>query len=637
MKKTTLASLVGLLFAVPTHANEAVNTDDVIVTASRIPYQDKDATYASEVYDRKAIDASKATTLYEYLAQHTSLLVMPSFGNKSTPLFDMRGYGIGNGFQNTVITVDGQRLNNIDLSAPLIGNIPLEDVERIEITKGSGSVGFGDGAMAGAIQITTKTHNGVHVNAWRGNHGALGGGFSAGFSENHFEFSANAHHDGIDGTSKADATGHRDNSINNSQQAKFKIMPVEALKISLEGSNTHIDTRYISAMTLAQFKDDPRQSYGTTYNHQIFDDHRWVLGGEYALTSNLKLTVSHNREDKLSDFKAPFTFTANYDYETDDAAIQYQGEHLDITAGLQTFDGTRIGSSNRTSKDNKGVFLQTQYRLTNDWAVSAGVRREKVEYTYNPNTGAPLKDSNHLSAWDIGVSHGINDQTSIFANYNHAYQAPDIDRFFDFGGTFNAFISPAKSNTVNAGMHHTWLNHQLKLTAFHSRLNNEIYYDAATFTNTNIDRSHKYGLEIRDRWQVLDNLSASVIYNFTRAIIDHEDRGNGTYDGKDLPGVPKHGVNLSINYAPIQNASINLSHVWRSSSYAADDFANAFQQKQAAYQSTNIAASYRYKNLEGFASIENIFEHKNGLWIRDDAIYPVDFSRNFKIGFKADF
>ena len=83
----------------------------------------------------------------------------------------MRGYGSENGFQNIVITVDGQRLNNIDLSPQLIGAIPLGNIERIEISKGSGSVVYGDGAMAGAIQIYTKNKTGVTVSSSLGNFG----------------------------------------------------------------------------------------------------------------------------------------------------------------------------------------------------------------------------------------------------------------------------------------------------------------------------------------------------------------------------------------------------------------------------------------------------------------------------------
>ncbi len=48
---------------------------------------------------------------------------------------DMRGYGTTNGHQNIVITVDGVRLNNHTSSSQSIGNIILNNIDRIEITK----------------------------------------------------------------------------------------------------------------------------------------------------------------------------------------------------------------------------------------------------------------------------------------------------------------------------------------------------------------------------------------------------------------------------------------------------------------------------------------------------------------------
>ena len=115
----------------------------VIVSATRIDMPDVDATYASEVYTRKDIERSGATTLVDYLARQTSIQVAPSYGNRFTPSINMRGYGLTDGHQNVVISVDGRRLNNIDMVPQLLGSIALADIDRIEITKGSGSVLYG--------------------------------------------------------------------------------------------------------------------------------------------------------------------------------------------------------------------------------------------------------------------------------------------------------------------------------------------------------------------------------------------------------------------------------------------------------------------------------------------------------------
>jgi iron complex outermembrane receptor protein len=157
------------------------------------------------------------------------------------------------------------------------------------------------------------------------------------------------------------------------------------------------------------------------------------------------------------------------------------------------------------------------------------------------------------------------------------------------------------------------------------------------FRNTNIDKSHKYGFEVQDYFNFNNDLSASVIYNYTRAIIDREDEGGGSFNNNDLPGVPKHSVVANLNYKFLENTHLNLNHTWRSEAYAFNDFRNSFIYKQDKYNSTNIAINYQYKNMHIFTSINNIFDQENSIQIQDNAVYPVDFVRTWRVGMKADF
>ncbi len=608
--------------------------DEIVVTATRISYPDADAPYASEVHTHAMIEQSGAATLYDYLAQHTSVHVLPNYGNKFAPKIDMRGYGIGDGYQNIVVSLDGQRLNNIDMVPQLLGAIPLASIDRIEITQGSGSVMYGDGATAGSIQIYTRPYKGVSVGVSAGNFGMVAGNVAAGLSKENVVLSASADTQSLGGYSDADVTGHKDASRLDTQRAKLSVKPIERAWLHFDGSNSRIDTRYVGALTLAEFQDNPAQNSGNAYTHQTFETNQWRLGTEIELSRQVKLTVSHNREDKLSDYLSPYAYKASYDYAANDLALIYSGDALDITAGTQTFDGTRIGSTNSTSKNNTGYYVQGQYRL-DMLTLSLGARRENVEYNYVPVAGTALHDERHLSALDVGLNHRLNKQTTMFANYNQSFQAPDIDRFFNYGGTFNAFIAPAEVKTLTAGFSRVEARNRFKLAVFRANLKNEIYYDKLTFTNTNIDQSHKYGLELQDNWRVRPDLSLSANYTYTRAIVDQENKGGGAYNGKDLPGVPRHGIILGLGYDLTEKSALNLTHTWRSTAYAAEDFANSFAQKQAAYLSTDLAYRYRHKAYEWSASIDNLFEHKNGLWIRDNTIYPVSFTRNFRLGFKA--
>ena len=68
---------------------------------------------------------------------------------------DLRGFGT-NSSQNMVIVVDGVRLSENELSNAILSTIPVDSVDRIEITRGGASVLYGDGATGGVINIVTK-------------------------------------------------------------------------------------------------------------------------------------------------------------------------------------------------------------------------------------------------------------------------------------------------------------------------------------------------------------------------------------------------------------------------------------------------------------------------------------------------
>lgn len=655
MKKSTIVSLVGLTLSTPILAEEIIALDDVTVKANRFERKDTETTYASEIHTAKQIETSGAATLYDYLAQQTSLNVLSSYGSKATPSINLRGFGGENGAQNVVVTLDGQRLNNIDGQPQLLSAIPLANIDRIEISKGSGSVIYGDGATAGTIQIYTKNKSGITVSTAFGNYGQQNHYINAGISERHFDLSVNVAHDSHDGFSKEDTTGNKDTFSSNTQNLKLKIKPTDSLRFLLEGTNSRNDIRYVNYLSKAQFKDNPRQDplnldyFGNPmpYTHQALDSKQWRIGFEYDITSKLKISATHLREDKRSAY-ITYASEFNYDYETNQVELSYIGDTLNVAAGIQNFNGDRKATDNMTSKDNQSIFIQTEYRpiwLTEALTLSAGARSESVKYSYSPTAGNSLNDSEHFNAWDFGANYRFSTKLSAFANYNKAYQAPDIDRFFGYDDfyniVFNGFINPAKVKTLNIGLNHVIANNRFKVTAFRANIDDEIYLDPSFGyfgTNSNLDKTHKYGVELQDSFKLNDRLSASLIYNYTRAIVDKEVGLGGTaIKNKDLPGAPKHTVVANLNYKFMDHASLNLNHSWRASAYAYNDFQNNFKQKQDSYNSTNIALNYQYKNMNFFTAINNIFAKENSIQVADDAIYPVDFVRTWRVGMKADF
>src|SRR5262249_21962910 len=134
----------------------AQNTDqEVVVTATRFPEQRLDAPIGMTVITARQIAESAAKTLPQLLSQEAGIVTRDNTGGPDTQI-DLRGFGI-TGDQNTLVLLNGQRLNDIELTTIGWSAIPLDSIERIEILRGSGAVLYGGGATGGTINIITKT------------------------------------------------------------------------------------------------------------------------------------------------------------------------------------------------------------------------------------------------------------------------------------------------------------------------------------------------------------------------------------------------------------------------------------------------------------------------------------------------
>ncbi|MDX4058318.1 TonB-dependent receptor [Aliarcobacter skirrowii] len=634
MKKTNISLVTSFLLATNLYS-QTTTLQSVKISANTIETEEKKATFATEVYTKKDIEQSNSKDIYDFLSSQTSVNVMPNIGNTFTQSLDMRGYGLENGNQNLVVVVNGRRLNNIDNTPQLLSSIPLESIERIEILKGSGSVKYGDGANAGVISITTDKKNSNYIKTSFGDNFTKNGVVSLGYGNEYIIANAYIDYSSTNGSIEDLNEKTNENYIKNKN---FSIIftPIENLELSLARTYSNMNINYAKPITLDQFKNNPNLS-PNGFNEQYFSSYVTSAGIRYDFNSDFYIDANFSDEDKKSYFPS---WKQDYESKSFNSSLNYKNDIFKTSLGVDGFKGKRIGSSDNTSKNNIAGFASFELNSTDDLIFSAGFRRENVKYEYNPQSGTNLKQDSYLNAYDFGVNYTLDENQSVFANYNRSFQAPDIDRFFNYG-SFNGFIEPAKVDNYNIGYNNIQNNNKLKVSLFRANLKNEIYYyntgSFSTSFNTNIDKSHKYGLEIYDKYLINDKLFTSLNYSYIIAKIDEENNNNGAYNGKKLPGVSKHNLSLALGYSPIKNFETILSHSYRSSAYAYDDFENNFNQRQKNYNSTDLSFNFKKKNVELFAKIQNLFDQKNGLWVKDDAIYPVNFERTFFAGMKVSF
>ncbi len=647
-------------------AEENIETEEIIVRNYQYDSKESTSPYSIEIHTAKDIKASGSTSVQSYLNQNSSLNMTPNFGGRAKSNIDMRGYGNEAGYQNLVISLDGQRINNIDNSPQFIGQIDINSIDRIEIVKGTGSVRYGDGAMSGVINIYTKSYSGFSLESSIGSAGLKKNTLNAGFSHENFQLSLSATDDKSEGVAARDTNGNKDKFRNKTHTAKLNIDASDDTKLYFGVSNSRVGEFAKGYLLHNKFHEDPKQNstvaYNTVYNNFDYDNDRYSAGIDHKYNKNLDLNANVYYEDKLYN-----AFNGGGDkytkgYFGSNFTGDYKGEGYNLTGGLQYFDGERKSVDKypgKTSKQNISVFIESNFQpkgLSDKFLFTAGTRREQVNYR-NVDTLGKDKTRESLTAFDLGVNYAVSEKLSIFSNINHGFQAPDIDRFFKsafgtsdpypyLGREFKGFMKSAKVKTLNIGLNNITNRNKLKVVAFYSDLNNEIVFNPSTFGNENLDNSKKYGLEVQNEFKFNEKTSAKVLYNFIKAKVGKDGNFLSNYKGNDMPGVSQHAIVLNLNHKFSEQGAINITHSWKDESYAINDWANVGILKTPFYNSTDLNVNYDIKNqdyfnnVSVFGGIQNIFEHKNAQTVKGSsttAYYAYNYKRTWVTGVKIDF
>ena len=150
-----LTAALSIAFLTPAHAAAADNLDPVIVTATRFSEPEVNVPANISVITRDDIRNTPATDLPSMLKSSAGVDVRALYGSLGIDsTVDIRGFGETAG-SNTLILLDGQRLNPIDLGSVNWSAIPLDSVQRIEVQRGAGTVLYGDKATGGVVNIIT--------------------------------------------------------------------------------------------------------------------------------------------------------------------------------------------------------------------------------------------------------------------------------------------------------------------------------------------------------------------------------------------------------------------------------------------------------------------------------------------------
>jgi iron complex outermembrane receptor protein len=642
---------------------------EVVVTGTRFAEEIQKVPANISVITEADIRRTNAKTAADLLRGQEGVTVRDLTGNGKNTQVGLRGFG-ETAASNTLVLVDGRRANEIDLSGTDWAQIPVEQIERIEVLRGPGSVLYGDNAVAGVINIITKTPSqrptaggGLTYGSydrWRLDATAGGGLGKAAFS--------------IYG-STGDSDGYRENSDFRTGDLGGKIVldATERFRVNLSGSYHEDSFGLPGSLTKAQMEADRKQSLKPDDKGST-EDYFVKAGFDWDLQTFGQLVADLSYRDRSGDSRFPdasFPFKNDFTTETLGFTPRYvrQGAILDhahkLIAGIDLYRTSQDNKSysgffsplpesptgrSKVDRDSAGFYLNNEFYLRKDLLLTLGGRYETVKYDFDVKDLsafplAPLDESNTDSekAYHAGLTFLYGDNSSLFTRVSRSFRFPLVDELvvYDFTSgriRVNPDLKPQTGVHYELGVRHTFTPRlKANLTLFRAEMEDEIFFNRPVFTNENHPKTLHQGIETGARLELLKHLALVGNYTFEKATFEKE-----PYKNKDLPLVSQHRANLGLRlFDLLPGVELAVDGSYYGSSYAVSDFENDFE-KLDGFFTVDVKLIYEWKMIRTFVGVNNLTNEKYseyaviGGFPLETNFYPAP-ERNFVFGLRAQF
>lgn len=573
------ACLAGTAIVSPALAQEASQLPPVNVDASRLYGGIVGA--STSVITAEDIARSPGQTIQDVLATIPGVQLQSLFGsvNGVNTSVDVRGFGAF-ATANTLVLINGRRINDLDLAGVDLSTIPLPSIARIEVTRGnSGAVLYGDNAVGGVINIITKTGAGtgkpieMRVEGGGGSYGLRQG--NASVTTNHGPWSTAAFANVV----KSD--GYRVNNALDQRNALGEVRyttPDFSAFLNLSGDDQHLGLpggRLVTA-AINQLRTD-RRGATTPFDFGDKQGANLTTGFTKTLWNGAELIVDGGVRNKKQQgsFFSPFAesyvdSTLTTWSITPRLSIKNNvfGLRSNILTGIDYYDAkydserpmfkglAPIHTYNLAQRTLGGYWQQTIGVLpTTDFSYGARIQNTKVtaQDRYDPTAPAPLFSSSAQDAplnrsetqhaLHIGLEHRFTDSFAVFGRAARAFRTPNVDERVGAGPQFDPFFNPIPSNfalqtqtsyDVEGGIRVRAGRFELQSSIYDMHLKNEIHFNPFLGYNLNLDPTHRYGSETSVSLAVTDTLRLRGGLAYTRAVFDE-----GPFAGNDVPLVSK--------------------------------------------------------------------------------------------------
>ena len=590
MNKTLLATvLLSCILTAHAHAAATDRTNElapVLVTATRTAITVDDALTSVSVITRADIERLQPLSVPDLLAGLPGVTFANAGGyGQQTSLF-MRGTNSA----HTLVLIDGVRIGSVGNGLAAFEQLPVEQIERIEIVRGPRSSLYGADAIGGVIQIFTRrgTRDGdltPSFSVTAGSEHLLRGelGVSGGNTNGWYNVSAGSQYTrGINScrsgaraafagcfADEPDRDGARNHSIsanggyrwdNGVQLTGIWLRSLGDIKFDGDFQNRNRTVQQVAGSSLAV---NPVPAWKTTLsvgqNLDRYDNYKDTTFTGYIYSRR-------NQAAWQNDISVATTQLLTL-------GLDWQGEHIDSDTGFLA-----------TRRRDTGAYAQYQGTFGRN-EVQLSARRDHNSQFGDHHTGA--------AAWGYHFDGGL----KLSASYGSAFHAPTFnDLYFPFGSG-NPNLKPEKSRSTELGASQQLRTWNWAVNAYQTRIAQMIALDS-NFFPSNLSKARIQGVEV----QLGTDLAGWKVQGYL-TWLRPVNRDGGANDGNVLPRRPEHSARVDLDRR-FGAFGIGATVIGAGRSY--DDAAN--RHPVGGYATTDLRASYRFApDWEVEGRLANVF------------------------------